>query len=200
MGEREAILKCQRGDVEALGVLFELYHITVIRLAYAIVRDHDIAEDITQQVFVRLLSAIKRYDSSRPFAPWLHRVVVNVSLDELRRQRKPDLPLEAARDLQTQSRPPDDAVQQSEDREMLWQALGTLAVKQRAVVMLRYYAGLSESETAAALNCRRGTVKSRLHTALRNLADQLTAAAQAPTSLAGRSEKPPREIGGEQSI
>ena len=174
MKEREAILKCQNGDVEALREIFELHHIAVIRLAYAIVRDHDMAEDVTQEVFVKLPNAIRRYDPRRPFTPWLHRVVVNASLDELRRnQRRRETPLDHSQGVPTEAPSPEDALQQSDDRELLWWALGKLSAKQRAVVLLRYYAGLSESETAAALNCKRGTVKSRLHTAITNLAKQL---------------------------
>ena len=98
--EREAILRCRDGDLAGLEVLFELHRIRVLRTAYGIVGRHHLAEDVTQQVFVELFTAIRRFDPERPFAPWLYRIVVNTSLKELRRRHHRSLPLdEAAADL-----------------------------------------------------------------------------------------------------
>ena len=168
--EREAILRCQEGDLAGLGVLFELHRLAVLRTAYGIVGSSHFAEDVTQQVFVELFTAIRRFDTDRPFAPWLYRIVVNISLKELRRRDRRSLPLEeAAADLPSLDPLPDLVAEESEIRSSIWAAIQALSPKQRAAVVLRYYHGFSEAEMAVALGCRRGTVKSRLHSALRRL-------------------------------
>ena len=168
--EREAILRCQDGDLAGLEVLFELHRLVVLRTAYGIVGAHHLAEDVTQQVFVELFTAIRRFDPERPFAPWLYRIVVNISLKELRRRDHRSLPLdEAVADLPSLDPLPDLIAEESEIRRSIWTAIQALSPKQRAAVVLRYYHGFSEAEMAVALGCRRGTVKSRLHSALRQL-------------------------------
>ena len=168
--EREAILRCQDGDLAGLEVLFELHRLAVLRTTYGIVGAHHLAEDVTQQVFVELFTAIRRFDLKRPFAPWLYRIVVNISLKELRRRHHRSLPLdEAAADLPSLDPLPDLVAEESEIRRSIWTAIQALSPKQRAAVVLRYYHGFSEAEMAVALGCRRGTVKSRLHSALRQL-------------------------------
>ena len=67
------------------------------------------------------------------------------------------------------TRSPTSIAEESEVRRLIWKAIQALSPKQRAAVVLRYYHGFSEAEMAVALGCRRGTVKSRLHSALRKL-------------------------------
>ncbi len=168
--EQQAILRSQDGDLTGLGVLFELHQRVVFRTAYGIVADHHMAEEVTQQVFVELFTAIKRFDNKRSFTPWLYRIVVNISLKELRRRRHRSISLEQeADDLPSLEPMPDQVAEESEVRKSLWEAIKALSPKHRAAIVLRYYHGLSESEMSVALGCRRGTVKSRLHSARREL-------------------------------
>ena len=167
--EREAILRCKGGDPAGLEVLFELHQLAVLRTAYGIVGNGHLAEDVTQQVFVELFTAIRRFDPDRPFAPWLYRIVVNISLKEVRRCNHRVLPLEEAADLPSIDPLPDLIAEEAEARRFIWAAVRTLTPKQRAAVVLRYYHGFSEADMAVSLGCRRGTVKSRLHSALRQL-------------------------------
>ena len=168
--EREAILQCQGGDLAGLEVLVRLHQPVVLRTAYGVVGNSHLAEDIAQQVFVELFTALRRFDLDRPFAPWLYRIVVNISLKELRRRDHRNLALdEAAAARPSRDSLPDLVAEESEVRRALWAAVRSLSPKQRAAVVLRYYHGFSEAEMAVALGCRRGTVKSRLHSALRRL-------------------------------
>ncbi len=173
MQEREAIRRCQEGELSALGNLYEIHHRAVFRTAYGIVGRQQLAEDVTQQVFIELFSSIKRYDRSRPFPPWLHRIAVSRSLDELRRRKKKFLPLEDAGDLRSTIPSPEEAAEQSELQETMQSAIASLKPDHRAAVVLRYYHGFSETEMSVAMDCRRGTVKSRLHHALRQLRKSL---------------------------
>ena len=176
MQEQEAIRRCQAEEIVGLGVLFELHHQAVFRTACGILRVHDVAEDVTQQVFVELFYAIKRYDLSRPFSPWLHRIAVNRSLDQLRRTRHQNVPIEAARQLAAPSTSPEEAAEDSELRAAILYALSALKPQHRAALVLRYYHGFSEADIATALRCRPGTVKSRLHYGLIRLREILVAA------------------------
>ena len=104
-----------------------------------IVRSYDLAEDVTQQVFIELFASIGRYDVTRPFPPWLHRIAVSRSVDELRRRKNSNVPLEAVRDFQSPSTSPEHAAEESELRAAIRNAIGTLDAKYRAAVVLRYY-------------------------------------------------------------
>ncbi len=177
MQEQEAISQCQAGEPEALGILFQLHHQAVFRTAYGITRNYDLAEDITQQVFIELFTAIQRYDPRRPFPPWLHRIAVHKSLDELRRPANRDVPIGDDDNLPSPTPSPDDEAEKSELRATILDALGGLEPKQRAVLVLRYYHDFGEAEMAVALRCRPGTVKSRLHYAQRRLREILQAQA-----------------------
>ena len=157
----------------ALGVLFEMHHQAVFRTAYGVTRRHDEADDITQDVFIELSSAIKRFDLKRPFFPWLHRIAVRRSLDRIRRRKDRDVPIEEIFDLPSETPGPDLEAERSLLEAAVWNALAALDAKHRAAVVLRYYHGLSEAEMAVSLNCRRGVVKSRLYYARRRLGDLL---------------------------
>ena len=80
--------RCQQQDRAAFAELFNRYHLQVFRSAYLITRRQDAADDITQLVFVELFSAFHRFDLRRPFLPWLYRIVHNVSVDYLKRDRR----------------------------------------------------------------------------------------------------------------
>jgi RNA polymerase sigma factor (sigma-70 family) len=112
--EQEVIQSCQEGEVWALGELYETHHPAVFRTAYGIIGHQQLAEDVTQQVFIELFSSIGRYDSRRPFPPWLHRIAVSRSLDELRRRKNKPLPLEDAGELRSELPSPEEAAERSE--------------------------------------------------------------------------------------
>lgn len=176
---RQLLARCQRQDRAAFADLFEHYHPRVFRSAYLITRREDAADDITQLVFVELFSAFRTYDLARPFLPWLYRIVHNVSMDYLKRDRRGNgtLPLldpDTALGPDPDPGPPEQA-EQAELRQTIWDALDRLPPHQRAVLVLRYYAGLNEAEMAMSLGIRPGTVKSRLHRAQHALAGVLSA-------------------------
>ncbi len=165
MQELEAICQCQAGDLAALGVLFELHHQAVLRTAYGIVHNYDLAEDITQEVFIELPTSIKRFDQQRPFPPWLYTVVVRRSLKELRHRKDQYVPDDEIFKLPSADLSPEEQVEQWELEDAVWAVVETLDLKHRAVVVLYYYQGFSEAAISKALDCPRGTVKSRLNVA-----------------------------------
>jgi len=125
------------------------------------------AEDVTQEVFVRLLRNRKKHRRKARFRTWLYRVTVNILTDQLRRSKR----------LRFFSEVPDTAqVDSAETSLTLEQALtliNQLPTRQREVVLLRQFEGFSTLETAELLNISDGAVKSHLHRGLRQLRARL---------------------------
>lgn len=177
----ELYARCKQQERAAFGELFEQYQRRVFSSAFFITHRKDAAEEITQLVFVELFAAFRRFDLARPFLPWLYRIIHDVSIDYLKRdQRGAHAPLPTT-DWQLDALlgpdrgpGPADCAERGEVRRVVWDALERLPTAQRAVLVLRYYSDLNEAEMAEALQCRRGTVKSRLHRAHRALAAELT--------------------------
>ena len=172
--EKLAIQDLKRGDLEGLRALYELHYNDVFRTALWVLRNQQLAEDSTQEVFIKLPRKILSFDCERPFKPWLHVVAVNQSLTALRKNKPGDdhtVPLDGVRDLPSPS-PAGCPATEAEIRETqaaLKRALGHLSPKHRAVIVLRYYQGFSYREIADALNCKEGVVKSRIHNAIKRL-------------------------------
>lgn len=165
-------LRAQRGDPDAFAELVRRYEEVAFRVAYLIARDEAEAADVAQEAFVRAYRSLRRFDARRPFRPWLLRIVTNLALNNRRGATRRNALTErfkANAGLSDRAESPERAVEASEQAQRVWQAVGRLDEGDQALVYLRYFAGASEEETAAALGRPRGTVKSRLHRALRKL-------------------------------
>ena len=143
----QAVSRAKAGDREALRFLYMRYADNVYGYVRSIVRDHYEAEDVTQHVFAKLMTALPKYEPREvPFAAWILRVARNVALDHLR-QRRP-IPCEEVRELDVHL-DEDDAQQTS---LTLREALGALPEDQREVLVLRHLVGLSPGEIAGRLD------------------------------------------------
>jgi RNA polymerase sigma factor (sigma-70 family) len=146
------------------------------RTAYLITGDASEAEDAAQEAFVKAYRALRRFRPGAPFRPWLLAVVANEAKNRRKAAgRRAELSLQAAgedppRDV---SSSPEASVLAAERRAELLEALRTLREEDRLVIAFRYFLGFSEVETAAALDCARGTVKSRLSRALARLREKM---------------------------
>lgn len=164
--ERRLVREAQRGSSQAIADLYSAHWRRAHRAAYLVVHDSSAAEDIAQDAFLAAVDALDRFDRRRPFAPWLHRIVVNRALDWARREalrRKVGEPDEQAA-----------AVDRSDALDGdLMEALAQLPAEQRAVVVLRHLLEYSPGEIARMLELPRGTVNSRLRRALDRLRAQI---------------------------
>lgn len=143
------------------------------RAAYLVTCDRLAAEDIAQEAFMAAIRALDSFDGRRPFGPWLHRIVVNRSIDWTRtRSARREAALETGEvpDYSVAASEPDPYAQ----RELV-SALGELAPEQRTVVVLRYLLDYSPGEIADLLEEPRGTVNSRMRRSLDRLAELLGA-------------------------
>lgn len=176
--EIQSIAFLKRGDLEGLDWLMQRYQLKAIRAAYLIVRDRDVAEDIVQDAFVRLVSKIDQYDTLRPFGAWFFRIVVNDALMFLRKRQR-EVPLDADGEesvqglleyLQDPHPDPETLAADEETRRAVWKAMGQLSAEQRAAIVQRYYLGMSEAEMSAQMQRPAGTVKWLVHEARKRLA------------------------------
>jgi RNA polymerase sigma-70 factor, ECF subfamily len=166
---REArwIRAAQTGSEEALERLYRRHWPWAYRAAYLVVHDAAAAEDIAQEGFLAALRALDRFDRSRPFGPWLNRIVVNRAIDWARARA---LRAETAIDPESAGQAaPDTPAQREAYSDEVVRALASLSPEHRAVVVLRYLLEYTPGEIAAMLELPRGTVNSRLRRALDRL-------------------------------
>jgi RNA polymerase sigma-70 factor (ECF subfamily) len=177
MNEQVAIDALLRGDLSGLAFLVRQYQLKAVRVAFLIIHDEGLAQEVVQNAFLRTAERIEQFDRKRPFEPWFMRIVVNDAIKAVK--RGPSLvSIDAGEDtfqtqLQSQLPSPEEMVTMTERNEAVWQALTRLTPKQRAAVVMRYYLELSEAEMAKELEIAPGTVKWRLHTARERLRQML---------------------------
>ncbi|MEE8218811.1 MAG: sigma-70 family RNA polymerase sigma factor [Vicinamibacteria bacterium] len=165
--ERAVIEACQRGEREAFDELVLRHQRNVYRLCYRYVNNHEDANDLTQDVFLRAWRAIGRFRGQSSFSTWLYRIGVNACHN-----------FRAARRLQTQELPealPDSRVgaqqrlEKEDEARRVREAVRRLPEKQRATLILKIYQELTHQEVAQVLGSTVGTVKANLFHALGNL-------------------------------
>lgn len=169
--DSDLIMRLRDADLAALGELFERYRNRVYRTALAIVRDPAVAEDILQDCFLKVYANANRLDTSRPLAPWLYRVTVNLSYTWLSRKqnRRASLDVVLDRLVSPMRQAPDQLTEHTEMRQNVRKAIHDLSLDQRVVVVLYYLNNLGLQEIAEILDLPVGTVKSRLYYARENL-------------------------------
>jgi RNA polymerase sigma-70 factor (ECF subfamily) len=171
-----AVERAKDGDPEALRFLYVRYSHNVYGYVRSIVRDDDAAEDVTQQVFAKLITALVRYeDRGRHFFAWLIRLAHNVAVDELRAWR--ELPSENLLD-------PDLASDETDvERYITVRAvLESMRDDQREVIFLRHVVGLSPAEIAVRLGRSEGAIHGLHHRGRRALRSELEGLRLAPST------------------
>jgi RNA polymerase sigma-70 factor (ECF subfamily) len=169
---------CQQGDRDAFQLLFETYKDKVFSLAvYTVGGDRAVADDVTQQIFLKLFTAIRQFRGDSEFTTWLYRLVVNACIDE-RRKRKRWLPwgeteIVAMKDP-AERKPQEKQFARLEVAEAVHAAIAELKPKFRLPILLKYIEGLSYEEIAGVMGCSKGTVASRLNRGHSQLAKRLS--------------------------
>lgn len=166
--EPALVARALAGDRTALGVLVTRFAAPVRRLAYAILRDADEAEDAAQDGVLQALVKLDRYDPTRPFGPWLMRIVANAAIDRRRRRRVRDTS-ELDEALAGGGPLPDVEVDRLALRQRLAIALDKLPERYRMAVVLFDVEGYSQAEIAEILGVAPGTVRSAVFHARRRL-------------------------------
>jgi RNA polymerase sigma-70 factor, ECF subfamily len=164
--DARALRAARRGDENELERLFRHHWPRAYRAAYLVVHDASAAEDIAQEAFLTVVRTLDRYDRSRPFGPWLHRIVVNRAIDHARaRTLRGELLGDAFDGVAPAADEPLD--------QRLLAGLRALDPEQRAVVVLRHLLEYTPGEIAELLELPRGTVNSRLRRGLDRLRERV---------------------------
>jgi len=157
----EVLRRAQRGDERAFAQILRAYETTIFNYVYRIVGDRALAEDLTQEVFVRVFQALPRFSLRCKFTTWLFQVTKNRVLDELRaRERRPQsvLAIEEAPRLEIVDPP----VERLETIEAVWRAVRELNPDLKMALLLRDVAGMPYNEIADSLEITLATVKWRI--------------------------------------
>jgi len=143
-------------------------------LAFRFSGNHDAAEDISQEAFIRAFESLSSFRGDAAFSTWLHRIVVNLSLNSAHRVKK-HAPLDGTdHDEATGTdRAGEESFRDPDERAHVERALHELPTLQRAVVILRHLEGLSTRQVSEILKCSEGTVKTHLFRGLRNMRRRL---------------------------
>lgn len=175
--DERVIEACRHGDREAFRLLFEAYKDKVYSISlYYFKGEEASARDVTQQVFLKLMTKIEQFHRDAEFTTWLYRLVVNACTDEQRRRRR-FLPFgdgfEMSGHGQVKSSQ-EEHFARVEMADCVKAAIGELRPKLRLPILLKYVEGLSYDEMALVLNCSKGTIASRLNRGHKILARQLS--------------------------
>jgi len=178
LDETELVERARRGDLRAWETIVRTHQGIAFRTAYILAGNAADAEEAAQDGLVKAYRALGRFRRGAPLRPWLLRIVSNEARNRRRSAaRRERLSLRAA----AEARPgdavpsPEAALLSREEHERLLAAVERLSEDHRDAIACRFFLDLSEDETAAALNVRRGTVKSRLSRALERLREELEA-------------------------
>jgi len=167
--------RARAGDAAAFARIVERHQATAFRVAWVLCGNAADAEEATQDAFVKAHGALGRFRTGAPLRPWLLTIAANEARNRRRSStRREHLAMRAADEQAPASAPSSETTALASHRDAgLRAAIARLDGPDREVLWLRYFAGLSEAETASALDCRRGTVKSRTSRALGRLRVEL---------------------------
>lgn len=179
--DRNLVDQAKQGDREAFATLVRRHQDRAFNLAYQMVRNREDALDISQEAFARAYTSLPTFKGESSFSTWLHRIVVNLAIDSLRRRRVVGtaayddtraVPEDQAAEPPT-SDDPATALESKQVRALLARGIDQLPPAQRAVLVLREIEGMSYEEISQAVGCSLGTVMSRLFYARRRLQQAL---------------------------
>ena len=175
MDEHRAIQRLKNGDIGGLEFLVREYQVKAVRTAYLITRDVGLAEDIVQESFLNVYRSIRTFDVMRPFGPWFMRSVVNAAVKILQKSQWQIVTGDEAEsesifaELAQRVESVESQVESSEIQDQIWDAMQKLSPRQRAVIVQRYFLGMSEKEMAEEAGTKAGTVKWMLNAARERL-------------------------------
>ena len=179
----QLLRRAQRREADALETLYELYCRRVFGLLYRLTGSRDVAEDLLQATFLRVVRVLPDYEHSGRFEAWLFRIAANLVRDRARKRSRHqkamerEFPRRADEQRSNAATPqpvrPDEELDRQESAQRLQVCLADLSEMEREIILLRHYSELSFREIAEMLDIPLGTALSRAHRALARMRRQL---------------------------
>ena len=170
--DENLMLSVRDGDVKKLGVLFDRHHRGLFDFFIRMTGSRTVADDLVQEVFFRMLKYRKTFRDESWFRAWMFHIARNARFDHYRNHhQESELPEERAEAVPSRSPMPGRELEETQQAVILERALFKLAPEKREVLVLSRYQDMKYEEIASLMGCEVGTVKTRVHRALKELKD-----------------------------
>ena len=166
------VSKVARGDLMAFALLVEKHKRRAYAIALGLVGTPDEAYDLSQDAFLRVYRAARKFDPTRRFFPWFYAILTNLCRTHLKKRGR-EVALDRVADSVSTDQGPDDAYATREAKQKLWAAIQRLAPQDREIIMMAHFWDYSYKEMSSLLNVPLGTVMSRLYYARQKLRREL---------------------------
>jgi len=165
----------KNGDIKGYNEIVRKYQQQVYWVIRKIVNSHDDADDITQEVFIKVYSALKNFREESNLFTWLYRIATNYSINHIKKVKSKNVvSIEVVTDpIETDDKKTDELMDEEKRRALLMEAISTLPAQQRAVFNLRYYEDLSYEEIAGIMKRSVGGIKANYFHAVKKLSEYL---------------------------
>ncbi|MBI2618634.1 MAG: RNA polymerase sigma factor [Ignavibacteriales bacterium] len=180
--DRELLGQFQQGDESAFNELVLRYQERIYWVASRFLQDHDDADDVVQEVFLKVYEGLRTFRGESGLYTWMYRITVNASLNFLRRRRVKEFFRldDMAEERSAESERPDNALERKEERTLIEEAIERLPDKQKAVFLMRYYDELPYDEIGRILGTSVGGLKANYFHAVRKIENYVKRAHQSP--------------------
>jgi RNA polymerase sigma-70 factor, ECF subfamily len=169
----DELVERAKTDAEAFGELYDHYFTQIYRFTYSRLRDQEVAEDVTSEVFFKALRAIGRYKpSGHPFSSWLYQIASN-AINDYYRSRKPTDDIDAAMGVVDKARPVDEDVADRQEASRVWAAIDSLPEAQRTAMALKLGEDLKLGQIAVIMGKSEGAIKLLIHRGMAGVRDRL---------------------------
>lgn len=172
VSDNELMFQVRDGDAAKLGILFERYHVKLYNFLVRLTNKRDVSEDLVQDVFFRMLKYGYSFRGDAPFAVWMYQLARNAAMDHFRKWNREMPMVDEAEEKAGDDPLPLESLEQGQQVEMLRAALAKLPLEKREALILSRFDNLKYEEIGEILGCPVGTVKARVHRALKDLGEE----------------------------
>ena len=169
--DNHIMLKVRDGELDQLSILFERYNKTLFNFFLRLTKNRAISEDLVQEVFLRMLKYRHTYRGDGKFTNWMFHISRNAHVDFFKKQNREQQFPENEPEPPSEDSNPDESMEASQDVSLLQAALTKLSIEKREVLVLSRFHNMKYDDIAQIQNCQVGTVKARVHRAIKELRD-----------------------------
>lgn len=169
MNDESVMQRVGEGEVKLLAILFERHHVKLFNYFLRLTGNNGLSEDLTQDVFFRILKYRKSFRADCKFTTWMYKIGRNVHIDHIRKYKK-EVPLEDQWDEEpAPGAQPQEQAREQEEKKYLEKALALLPAPKREIILLSRFQGMKYNEISQLLDCSLSSVKVQVHRAIKEL-------------------------------